>query len=178
MKSNVMSLLCLLSSFPLGAMEKEIPFSSCEVSDFNREQDMKEIYPIWEENWDNLYCGKPYDTAIVDYLMEPAPGAKKTKVLRHEGAIVGFINFYPNAEKKEIYLDTGSLKKSYQAKGIATYFLPALKNEADLIKAEKMYVHTLKTNEPMLKIWKRMGFEVVDDTLFKGKGYTLEKRLI
>lgn len=184
----LMKLLTFLSIFTLFSLttpglalgmestKPVIPFEEYQVLDFNPERDMPEIYPMFQADWDHLYVGKPYDPSIVDAIMQVVPdSSKSTKVLRYLEKTIAFINYYKNP--KQLYLDTGALARPYQRLGILTHFMPALLKEAQAMDADHLNIYVEKTNEGMLKVCNRFGFEIVNDQMFKGKAYELKKFL-
>lgn len=171
------------STAVITAMDKPIAFNyeQCEVADFDWDRDMADIYPIWQKEWDKLYIGRPYDVRIVDYLMAPGKKPeveiKKTKVVRHQNRTIAFVNYYKRHEQNDIYIDTLAVAPEFQRKGIATHYLPDIILEALDMGVKEIIANSLKTNTPMHAVWKRLGFQIYNDTDYNGRAYSFKKIL-
>ncbi len=107
----------------------------------------------WEEAWQQEYFARKFD---------PDP----RQIIQVAGEDVGVV--VVEERDGDLYLALIELLPAYQGRGIGTQIIKKLMAQA-VEEQRPLSLHVLKTNTPALRLYQRLGFEIVADEKIRYK---------
>lgn len=101
----------------------------------------------WHEEWQEEYFRRKYDPA-------------KRRIIQVDGRDVGVV--VVEERNDELYLGLIEILPDYQRQGIGTAVVESLKAKGKTL-GRPVTLHVLKTNLPARQLYRRLGFQIVEE---------------
>lgn len=140
----------------------------CTIRNMNKE-DINQVQTVAKTSWNSTYEGiiplelqeRFLNTAYSDEMMVKRLNGSSLYVAEIGGEIVGFANFSPVRENREVELGAIYLLPEYQGKGIGTALLQEGIKNVNGAKSVKISVE--KENKSGTNFYHAKGFEVLSE---------------